>query len=77
MPVGFICCSMGASIWPMGVAITWRGTVTQLVINPGEFTSLGMSRMCWGIPLPVRNWAVSWEKLLQLCWSRSYLMDPS
>ena len=40
-------------------------------------TSRGRSRICWGIPLPVRNWQVSWEKLLQLWFNRSYLQRGS
>ena len=40
-----------------------------------EMTSRGRSSICWGIPLPVRNWAVSWEKLLQLWFNKSYLQQ--
>ena len=37
-------------------------------------TSRGRSSMFCGMPRPVRNCAVSWEKLLQLCCRRSYLL---
>ena len=81
VPVGFICCSIGANIWPIGVDITWeefmiclQGLLLEIICWT---TSRGRSRICWGIPLPVRNWQVSWEKLLQLWFNRSYLQRGS
>ena len=72
--------SSGSRLWPMGLsvkkgnALASKNRLSDTHTRRAHYvlsTSEGKSRMCCGILLPQRNWASSFEKVLQLCPNKS------